>query len=362
MLGDHVASLRRSVVALSCLVAILLAGSTLPVTAETPVPVDDPPVGRHVLIDNGEFPGANCRSQSFTDLVSIRVRRPVMYARNRTSGTDHQTVGWRWQLRDESFSAVAQGPIAKASATDKRPAAFSNQTVGMSGRPEGVYFISIRMYWFKPGSSTQVQGTARHFVRNYARNGDTVFPFDTGCNDGVSISVPLSGHAGDRGVHVLLDDVHTAPVRCIYGPGALGGLVEVKVRQPIVLAHDTGSGTQTQDVRWRFIVEGTEDGVPDKESVWTQLTPSVPFAVAGASDRRPAGFGVRGRTIDVAERGFANYRVRILVNWLRPDGSVDGSAVHTVGRYQIVNDAGSTVGVDDLCGPSPAIARGWWTW
>jgi hypothetical protein len=345
---------RRHAVVLSLLVAGSLAATTLPVVAATPAPVDDPPVGRHVLIDTREFPGANCRTVSVGDLQSIRVRRPVMYARNRLSGTDHQTVGWRWELRDASMTRIAHSSFEKATATDKRPAAFSNRTIDMSGRPEGTYFVSIRMRWYRPGSSTTIQGTAHHFVREYGLNGTTVFPLDTGCNDGVSIGVPNTEHAGDRGVHVLLDDAHSTPVRCTYGPGALGGLVSVTVRQPIVFAQDTGSGTQTQHVRWRFIVEGTNDAIPDKNSEWTQLTPSVPFAVASATDRRPAGFGSRTRSITSSERGFANYRVRILVNWLR-SGSVAGSAVHTVERYTIVDDAGDTVGVDDLCGPSPAI-------
>ena len=291
------ASVRRESWLLSYLVATLLAASTLPASAAVPAPVDDPPVGRHVLIDTQEFPGANCRTQSVGDLQSIRVRRPVMYARNRTSGTDHQIVGWRWELRDASMTRIDQGPFEKADATDKRPAAFSNRTVDMSGRPEGTYFVSIRMRWYKPGSSTRIQGTAHHFVRDYGLDGGAVFPLDTGCNDGLAIFIPITEHAGDRGVHVLLDDAHATPVRCIYGPGALGGLVAVTVRQPIVLAHDTGPGTQTQDVRWRFIVEGTNDAIPDKDTDWTQLTPSVPFAVASATDRRPAGFGARSRPI-----------------------------------------------------------------
>jgi hypothetical protein len=348
------ASVRRHAVVLSCLVAGLLSVPTMPAAAAAPAPVDDPPVGRHVLIDTQEFPGANCRTVSVGDLGSIRVRRPVMYARNRTSGTDHQIVGWRWELHDASMTRIDQGTFEKADATDKRPAAFSNRTVDMSGRPEGTYFVSIRMRWYKPGSSTTIQGTARHFVRDYGSDGSTVFPLDTGCNDGVSISIPLTEHQGDRGVHVLLDDDHVTPVRCTYGPGALGGLVSVTVRQPIVFARDTGSGTQTQDVRWRFIVEGTDDAIPDKNSDWTQLSPSVPFAVASANDRRPAGFGARTRSIASGERGFANYRVRILVNWLR-SGSVDGSAVHTVERYTIVDGAGDTVGVDAFCGSSPAV-------
>ncbi len=280
-----------------------------------------------------------------------------MYARSRTSGVDHQIVGWRWELRDESFALVDHGSFEKADATDKRPAAFSNQTIDMTGRPDETWFVAIRMRWYRPGSSSQVQGTARHFVRNYGRNRLGVMPLDNGCSNKTAAVITPPGHSGDLGVHVFLDDVHTTPVRCIYGPGALGGLVEVTVRQPIVLAHDSGSGTQTQDVRWRFIVEGTDDPTPDKNTDWIQLnTPPVPFVFASASDRRPAGFGARSRSIPPSERGFANYRVHILVNWLRPGGSIDGSAVHTIARYAIVNDAGSIVSVDEpMCGPSPAI-------
>jgi len=341
-------SIRRGIGILTCVVVASLAGAAVPVLAATPSPVDEPPVGRHVLIDEQEFPGADCRTSS-GDLQSIRVRRPVMYARNRTDGVDHQTVGWRWQLRDGSFALVDQGPIEQTDATDRRPAAFLNQNVDMAGRPDGPWFISIRMFWYKPGSSSVIQGKARHFVRTYGLNNQSVFGTDSGCVGGIAIVLPPPpGHSGDFGIHVLLDDGHATPVICTYGGGSTG-LVKVQVRQPIMLAFNSGPGTQSQDVRWRFVVEATDEFVPDKDTVWIQLSPGVPFVNANASERRPAGFGARSRPITVSERGHANYRVQVVMNWLRSNGSVDGSAVHTAARYALVTGDGSSAGVVSLC-------------
>ena len=350
-------SIRQRLVILTGLVAGLLAGSGIPVLADgTPTALDEPPVGRHVLIDDREFPGADCRTH-LGALTSIGVRRPVMYARNRTSGVDHQTVGWRWQLRDSAFALVAQGPIEQATASDERPAAYSGQTVDMTGRPAGTWFIAIRMFWYQPGSSTHIQGKALHFVRNYSLRGSFRLPFDGGCDPASAaiLQEPLPEHTGVFGVHVLLDDIHEAPVLCAYGPGALGGLVSVKVRQPVMFAVDSGAGTQTQRVKWRFRVQTTEDAIPDKFSVWTTLSPSVSFVSASATDHRPAGFAARSRSITHSERSHVNFRVQVIMDWLDSGGSVTGSAVHVAEHYQIVLSDGTLGGVSNLCGPSPAV-------
>jgi hypothetical protein len=346
---DLVTRIHHGIVAVGCLVAGLLAGSVVPLMAAgTPAAVDEHPVGRHMLVDDREFPGADCRSHT-NSLVAIRVRRPVMYAHSRTNGVDHQTVGWRWQLRSSAFALVAQGPIQKATATDVRPASFSGQVVDMVGRPPDTWFIAIRMYWYKPGSSTRVQGKSLHYVRNYARDGSSLFGLDGGC-DLSHLSIfpqPPSGHTGHFGVHVLLDDVHETPAICRYGPGS-AGLISIKVRQPIVFASDSGPGIQSQHVRWRFVVEETDDPLPDKNTVWTQLPPGH-FVTAGATERKPAGFGARSRSLGSGERGHAYYRVKVSLRWLRSNGTVAGAVVETAARYALVQSDGSTAGVTSLC-------------
>lgn len=54
--------------------------------------------GPHFLNDSEEYPGAKCRYAGVDPgvyLESIRVFAPTVLARDRTSGNDARTVGWR---------------------------------------------------------------------------------------------------------------------------------------------------------------------------------------------------------------------------------------------------------------------------
>jgi hypothetical protein len=300
-----------------------------------PGPVDDSLVGRHSLIDTSEYPGAECREQGLV-LERIKVRRPVMFARDRTGRVDTQVVGWRWQLRTSAFTLVDQGPIEKTTGSDRRAAPFKPATIDMTGRDDIQYFVSIRMLWYTPGSSTQVQAAAVHHVRLYLHGG---FVFGSGCGAGgvgIARETPPD-HTGDYGVHILLDNEHLSPVVCDYD-SVSGEIKGVRARGPIVLAFDTGAGVQAQDVSWRLRVQSTDDLDPDKNTVWTDLPVVMGFLSAVASERRPAGFAARTRNLAPGERGAANYRVRVIVRWLRPNGSVDGHVIETARAYDIVKE------------------------
>jgi hypothetical protein len=321
------------------------AAFAVPVAAGTlPGPHDVGPVGRHVLIDNEEYPGANCLTDA-TDLERIRVRRPIVFARSRTSRVDSQTVGWRWELRDQTFALVDQGPVEKATASDQRAAGFRPAVVDMIGRPDGQWFISVRMLWYRPGTTRVVEGSATHFVRLYARNG--TFRGAAGCPGGVLVEItPPPDHINQYGVHVLLDNEHLAPVTCHYPDGT--SPIKVDVQGPIALAVDTGPGVQSQQVSWRFKVQFTDVQEPDKDTIWTTLGPSPGFVNAAATERRPAGLGRRSRVLAPDEQGHLHYRVVVVVRWHSPSGGLSGRVFEIARHYRLASPSSSRI-VADFC-------------
>jgi hypothetical protein len=304
-----------------------------------PGPDDIGLVGRHALFDNEEYPGANCLTDG-PELERIRVRRPIVFARSRTSRVDSQTVGWRWELRDQTFALVDQGPIEKATASDQRAASFRPAVVDMSGRPDGQWFISVRMQWYEPGTTSAVEGTATHFVRQYARNG--TFRSATGCPGALLVEItPPPDHANRYGVHVLLDNEHLAPVTCHYPDGS--GPTRLDVLGPIALAVDSGPGIQSQRLSWRFKVQFTDVTEPDKDTIWTTLGPSPGFVSATATERRPAGFGRRTRVLAPDEQLHRHFRVVVVVRWHSSSGGVSGRILEIARHYRLVSPGSSRV-------------------
>jgi hypothetical protein len=314
-------------------VVIMTAAAALagPAAAGTlPGPEDSNRYGRHALIDNEEYPGANCLGES-SALTRIRVRRPIMFARNRTPGVDNQVVGWRWQLRDSTFALVDQGPIQKATASDQRAAAFKPAVVDVADRPEGQWFIAVKMLWYRAGTSSSLEGSALHYVRNYASN--SRFRGATGCPVSLGVQiVPPPDHTAAYGVHLLLDNEHLVPVTCQY-PGS-NGPSRIDVQGPIVLAVDTGVGVQSQQVSWRFRVQVSDVEEPDKDTIWTTLSPSVGFVSATATERQPAGFTRRSRELTRGERDHLHFRVQVIIRWHTPGGSVAGRVFEFAEHYR----------------------------
>jgi len=128
--------------------------------------------------------GARC-DYSFSDArnggaATIRVRAPRVLARNRTAGTDHQMVGWRVILQqspdDINFGkwyTVSKSPVQKASATDTAKAGFTPRTFNV---PFNTFVRAhVQVYWYTPGSSTDVQGWQLRSVDHYDRYLDSAF-------------------------------------------------------------------------------------------------------------------------------------------------------------------------------------------
>ena len=66
--------------------------SPVAVSADTPVSHRGS-FGAHALIDSVEYPGARCLYDGDLNTVRVRVRPPMVFARDRTSARDMQWVG-----------------------------------------------------------------------------------------------------------------------------------------------------------------------------------------------------------------------------------------------------------------------------
>jgi hypothetical protein len=133
--------------------------------------------GTHMLLDNGEYQGATCVYNSSHALHKINIRRPIVFAFNRTSHTDTEWVGWRYVIEDNTgkvnvgtyfdWTNVAVGPIHQAKATDQANAQWKPMSYTFpSAPPLGAYRVSIQMFWYHP-SQTALDGKALDVVLNY---------------------------------------------------------------------------------------------------------------------------------------------------------------------------------------------------
>ncbi len=151
----------------SVLICALLAIPSA-AAADTPV-AHSGSYGPHYLTDTVEYPGAYCHFNENYTLDRVRVRPPVIYAKDRGTGKDSQWVGWQVIVRGRAFDetawhTVSVSSIVKAVASDDRAASLRMRNIPVFHLEARV---TIKMIWYKPGSSTTIAGWARHRVDNY---------------------------------------------------------------------------------------------------------------------------------------------------------------------------------------------------
>lgn len=158
-ISERIASSRRLAL-LTCVLATCLAVTVPLSTASADVATGN--FGVHMLVDTDEFPAVRCvypDTQSPPD--TFKVRPPIMFAVDRTSGIDAQTMGWRFKvsgrnLSTEPFTDVFASPVTKATGTDRANATF---TQGVYHRPSGVVWEEWRVVydlrWYYPTASQQ---------------------------------------------------------------------------------------------------------------------------------------------------------------------------------------------------------------
>lgn len=146
--------------------------------------------GVHTLIDNGEYPGTTCvyyNTQSNDFLRSMVVRPPIVYAVDRTSGVDTQTVGWKYTIQytsdNTTWHPLATSTLVKATATDHTNARFGSRTYDFAPFPPYAYRVVVHILWFYPTSSVK-NGSAAHLVGYYQGAGPGVSFVNPGlCGD-----------------------------------------------------------------------------------------------------------------------------------------------------------------------------------
>ena len=154
---------RRVLSFAAALTALVL--SVQPVAAETVIN-ETGRWGYYEVYDNQDFQrGANCFYETGTfDLDKITVRPPMVhgdYAQN-------TWIGWRFLIQrnappvdDNAFATIFKSTIQKDRANDQLPAdAFVRRAWVAPENPTGFYRVRIVIFWYAPGSQTNVEGKA----------------------------------------------------------------------------------------------------------------------------------------------------------------------------------------------------------
>jgi len=158
----------RPVVLLMTLVVALATASWAPAHADTPL-WHWGGRGHHAVTDTLHHPGARCQYDPATRaLTAIRVRPPVVEARNLTDGPDLQSVGARvWLERrvdaDDPWVRVVSSPLQSGIATDATSPFHS--TITMTPQGPGDYRVFWTFSWY--ASSGELTGRALHRIDEY---------------------------------------------------------------------------------------------------------------------------------------------------------------------------------------------------
>jgi hypothetical protein len=143
--------------------------------------------GRHRLADIYDSPGAVCDivlpGRDSLGETWLRVNPPIMFARNRTDGTDEQYVGWRASVsalnEDTGVWRVVRGSeTPRALASDQLASYFDGQGwLAAFPLSRATYSVSVEMIWYDPHDPSRVEGRATHEIEHFLNvlrhNGET---------------------------------------------------------------------------------------------------------------------------------------------------------------------------------------------
>lgn len=158
--------IRTSIVVSATLLALVLA--VQPVAASTPVSQTGK-VGPYQIDDFQDTTrGANCvykktKTNGKNRLGEINVRPPKVHARDTGAGNQSQWVGWRFIIQqdkefDGTYKSIFKSTFVKKKATETSIAAFTRRAWTAHSNPKGNYRVRVVLVWYKPGTSTTVQG------------------------------------------------------------------------------------------------------------------------------------------------------------------------------------------------------------
>ena len=142
--------------------------------------------GVHSLADSEEYPGARCAYDDATVIESIRVRDPLVFARDTNPDrVDSRWVSWKYRVQAESAKSwfnVATSELQKRMATDAQIANFSPMRTTFDGSASTQYRVVVIIRWYGADGDTVV-GRAVHRVDWYAWQG--VPSFEGSCPGGI---------------------------------------------------------------------------------------------------------------------------------------------------------------------------------
>lgn len=133
--------------------------------------------GRHRLADIHDSPGAVCDIVlPGTDSLGetrLRVNPPIIFARDRTDGTDEQPVGWQATVsilddRTGAWRVVRRSEIARDLATDDLASYFDGEGwLAEFPLARATYSVTADMIWYDPDEPSRVEGRAIHAIEYF---------------------------------------------------------------------------------------------------------------------------------------------------------------------------------------------------
>ena len=142
--------------------------------------------GVHYLADSEEYPGVRCRYDDETVIDSVRVRDPLVFARDSNPDrVDSRWVSWKYRVQAQSAKSwfnVATSETQKRIATDAQIANFSPMRTNFAGSASTQYRVVVIIRWYGTDGTTVV-GRAVHRADWYAWEG--VPSFEGSCPGGI---------------------------------------------------------------------------------------------------------------------------------------------------------------------------------
>ena len=329
-------------------------------------------VGLHWILDNPgpdpELPAVTCvYGGSEPRLKRFRVRQPVMLP-NTSAGFNRQKIGWKAVVESADdpagpWTAETSSGWTKATAVAPFPVDLAPKEVAppSGALTRDLYRVTYVLRWYRSDGS--VDGTARHSATWYRATGPfAAQSLKDGCSPAMMTVadasrpagplLPFSGelaHSGKRGAHWILDNPPPNPeftaATCRYD--ATDRLVTVNVRRPMILARDTGPGTQVQDVAWRAVLEASLTNTGTE--VFGTVIARTQWSRVRATELSWAKVKPRSFTIGALPE-FQIVRVVYELRWFKgTTNEILGRAKHTPVTYNGVLSSGSVVQTTGHC-------------
>jgi len=164
----------------------------------------------------------------------------------------------------------------------------------------------------------------------------------------LALGTPVSADSttGQTGNYLFTDAMATPGAKCVYvDEGGTAYIHTFTVKPPKVWWPDTDSNSDTQHgkVGWRFTVE-------QNQGSWVKVKQSsIQKATAYEDSQNPYGsstkanFSKMSLNINAHNYPFGEFRVTVKAFWYKANGSVLGTASHTVYWYKYGGTSTSTV-------------------